>query len=242
MAATLMERRNSRPVRRALEATVQEIERSGASVEEAIEAGLEALGVSEQEVVIQIVQEPRAGFLGLGGQEAVVRMRLKRIDEEQSVEELEDQADLVVDFLEGLVDRMGIEATVETNYFEKTMYVDLLGRDEDDDDMALIIGRHGQTLEALQELVRVAVGQKTGERCRVIVDVEDYKKRRRSRLAARAKSLAKKVQRTGREESLEPMNPYERKIVHDAAADVSGVSTESSGDEPERHVVIRPAR
>ena len=176
--------------RRALEATVQEIERSAASVEEAIEAGLEALGVSEQEVVVQIIQEPRAGFLGLRAQEAVVRMRLKRIEEEQSVEELEDQADIVVEFLDGLLERMGIEGSVETNYFEKTMYVDILGPEEDDDDMALLIGRHGQTLEGLQELVRVAVGQKTGERCRVIVDVEDYKKRRRSRLAARTKSLA----------------------------------------------------
>jgi spoIIIJ-associated protein len=220
---------------------VQEIERSAASVEEAIEAGLEALGVSEQEVVVQIIQEPRAGFLGLRAQEAVVRMRLKRIEETQSVEELEDQADIVVDFLEGLLSRMSIEATVETNYFEKTMYVDVLGPEEDDDDMALLIGRHGQTLEGLQELVRVAVGQRTGERCRVIVDIEDYKKRRRSRLAARAKDLARRVQRTGREEALEPMNPYERKIVHDAAGSVSGVSTESSGEEPQRHVVIRRA-
>ncbi len=220
---------------------MQEIERSAASVEEAIEAGLEALGVSEQEVVVQIIQEPRAGFLGLRAQEAVVRMRLKRIEETQSVEELEDQADIVVDFLEGLLSRMSIEATVETNYFEKTMYVDVLGPEEDDDDMALLIGRHGQTLEGLQELVRVAVGQRTGERCRVIVDIEDYKKRRRSRLAARAKDLARRVQRTGREEALEPMNPYERKIVHDAAGSVSGVSTESSGEEPQRHVVIRRA-
>ncbi|MFL5767448.1 MAG: RNA-binding cell elongation regulator Jag/EloR [Actinomycetota bacterium] len=221
---------------------MQEIERSAGSVEEAVEAGLEALGVSEQEVVIQIIQEPKAGFLGLRGQDAIVRMRLKRIEEEQSVEELEDQADLVLDFLEGLLDRMGIEGSVETNYFEKTMYVDVLGPEEDDDDMALLIGRHGQTLESLQELVRVAVGQKTGERCRVMVDVEDYKKRRRSHLAGRAKSLAKKVQRTGQEEALEPMNPYERKIVHDAAATVSGVATESSGEDAERHVVIRRAR
>ncbi|MDP9241962.1 MAG: Jag N-terminal domain-containing protein [Actinomycetota bacterium] len=220
---------------------MQEIERSAASVEEAVEAGLEALGVSEQEVVIQIVQEPRAGFLGLRAQEATVRMRLKRIEETQSVEDLEEQADVVVEFLEGLLRRMGIDAGVETNYFEKTMYVDILGSDEEegDDDMALLIGRHGQTLEAVQEVVRVAVGQRTGERCRVIVDVEDYKKRRRSRLAARAKDLAKRVQRTGREETLEPMNPYERKIVHDAAGSITGISTESSGEEPERRVVIR---
>src|SRR5207248_8402501 len=105
--ATASRRMGTSPGRaRALEATVQEIERSAGSVEEAVEAGLEALGVSEQEVVIQIIQEPKAGFLGLRGQDAVVRMRLKRMDEEQSVEELEEQADLVLEFLEGLLDRM----------------------------------------------------------------------------------------------------------------------------------------
>jgi spoIIIJ-associated protein len=219
---------------------VQEIERSAASVEEAVEAGLEALGVSEQEVVVQIIQEPKGGFLGLRGQDAVVRMRLKRIEEEQSVEDLEDQADIVLEFLEGLLDRMGIHGSVETNYFEKTMYVDILGPEEDDDDMALLIGRHGQTLEALQELVRVAVGQKTGERCRVMVDVEDYRKRQRDRLVSRASGVARQVQRTGRERELEPMNPYERKIVHDAVAAIGGVQSSSRGEDPERRVVIMP--
>jgi spoIIIJ-associated protein len=114
--------------------------------------------------------------------------------------------------------------------------VDIVGAEEE---MGLLIGRHGQTLDALQELVRGAVQRRTGDRCRVIVDVEDYRKRRRAQLASRAKEVARRVRRTGRQEVLEPMNPYERKIVHDAAAAVGGVDTVSEGEEPERRVVIR---
>jgi len=84
------------------------------------------------------------------------------------------------------------------------------------------------------------VGHRTGLRSRVIVDVEDYKKRQRSRLASKAREIAKRVARTGQEEELEPMNPYERKVVHDAVSGVTGVGSSSRGEEPERRVVIRP--
>ncbi len=220
----------------------QEIERSAPSVEEAIEAALDELGVSEQEVVVQIVQEPRSGFLGLGSQEAVVRVRPKSGPEELSEEDLEEQGEIAAEFLEGLLSGMGVTAGVDPGLEDQTMYVDVLGSGPDDDDMGLLIGRHGQTLEALQELTRVAVGQRLGARCRVMVDVEGYRKRRRSRLAAKARDLAKRVQQTGREVELEPMNPYERKVVHDAVASVGGVESSSRGEEPERRVVIRPAR
>jgi spoIIIJ-associated protein len=219
---------------------VQEIERSAPSVEEALEAALEELGVSEQEVSVQIVQEPRSGFLGVGSQDAVVRVSLKRSTDEVTEDDLEEQGDLALEFLEGLLSRMGITAGVEPNLQAGTMYLDILGTDPEDEDIGLLIGRHGQTLEALQELTRVVVGHRLGVRCRVMVDVEDYRKRQRSRLEARARDVAKKVQRTGREEELEPMNPYERKVVHDAVAGVSGVESSSRGDEPERRVVIRP--
>jgi spoIIIJ-associated protein len=106
--------------------------------------------------------------------------------------------------------------------------------------MALLIGRHGLTLEALQEVTRVVVGNRTGQRCRVMVDVEDYRKRQRARLASRARDMAKKVVRNGRELELEPMNPYERKVVHDAVAGVPGAISFSRGEGPERYVVIAP--
>jgi spoIIIJ-associated protein len=106
--------------------------------------------------------------------------------------------------------------------------------------MSLLIGRHGQTLDAIQELSRMVVGRRLDRRIRVIVDVEDYRKRREERLEEHARELAQRVRDEGREEELEPMNSYERKLVHDAVADVEGVETESRGMDPERYVVIRP--
>ncbi len=219
---------------------MEEVERSAPSVEEAIEAALEELGVSEQEVRVEIVQEPRAGFLGLGGQEAIVRVRLKVARGEISEEDVEEQGELAVEFVEGLLRRMGITAGAELSVGGDTTYVDIVGTGPEDEDMGLLIGRHGQTLDAIQELTRVSVGRHLGLRCRVVVDVEDYRKRQRTRLASRAREIAKRVQRTGREEELEPMNPYERKVVHDAVASVEGVESSSRGDEPDRRVVIRP--
>ncbi len=215
---------------------MREIERSAGSVEEAIEAALQELGVSEQEVDVEVLREPSRGLLGLKTIDAVVRVTLR--DRPAESVDLDEQADVAADFLQGLLDEMGIEADVDPNLVDGVMYLDVLGR-EDDEDMGLLIGRHGQTLEALQELVRGAVQRQTGERCRVIVDVEDYRKRRRAQLAARAREVAKRVARTGKEEVLEPMRAYDRKIVHDAAASISGVETLSEGEEPDRSVVIR---
>jgi spoIIIJ-associated protein len=219
---------------------VEEIRRSAPSVEEAVEAALGELGVSEQEVDVEVLQEPRQGLLGLGAQPAEVLVRVRRRGPEVSEEDLEEQGEVAAEFLEGLLTRMGVSASVEPNLEGGTMYVDVLGEDPDDEDIGLLIGRHGQTLEALQELTRVVVGQRLAMRSRVVVDVEDYKRRQRSRLAARAKEIAKRVARTGREEELEPMNAFERKVVHDAVAEIAGVESSSRGEDPERRVVVRP--
>ncbi len=218
---------------------MEEIQASGPSVEEALEVALARLGATEQEVEVEILQEPRAGFLGLGAQEAIVRVRRRRGLDQPTEGELDEQADAAADFLEELLSRMGIDASVEPNLEEGVMYVDVLAAGAGDEDMAILIGRHGQTLDALQELTRHVVTRRTGMRCRVIVDVEDYRKRQRDRLVAKAREVAKRVARTGREEELEPMAPYERKIVHDAVAAIPGVESSSRGEEPERRVVIR---
>ena len=218
---------------------MREIERSAASVEEALEAALAELGVSEQEAEVQIVQEPTRGLLGFGSQEAIVKVRAREEDVEGV--DLEEQADAAADFLEGLLERMGLDFELDTGEVEGVMYVDVFGG-QDDEGMGLLIGRHGQTLDALQEIVRSAVQRKTQSRCRVIVDVEDYRKRRRTQLAEKARSAAQRVQRTGRPERMEPMSPYDRKTVHDAANDVGGVETASEGEEPQRRVVIRKQR
>jgi len=220
---------------------MREVERSGASVEEALEAALAELGVSEQEAEVEIVQEPKSGFLRLGAAEAVVRVRLKEAGAgEASEEELDEQADAAAEFVEQLLDLLGVPGDAEPNMTEGTMYVDVWG--EESDGMGLLIGRHGQTLDALQEIVRGAVQRRLESRCRVIVDVEDYRKRRRSQLISRARGVAKRVSRTGRPERLDPMNAYERKIVHDALAEMRDIETSSEGEDPERRVVIRRSR
>jgi spoIIIJ-associated protein len=157
--------------------------------------------------------------------------------EEFSEEDLEEQADAVADFVEDLLGHMDIEAIAEPSQHSGRMYVDIL--DGSEDEMALLIGKHGQTLDAIQELARQAVGHRLDERIRVIVDVEDYRKRREARLEEQAREAADRVLEAGGEEELEPMNALERKIVHDAVADVDGVETFSRGEEPARYVVIR---
>ena len=212
----------------------RETEKRAPSVEEAVEAALLELGVSEQEARIEVIEEPRSGVLGIGSHEAVVRVRVvaPRVDPE----DLEDQADTAADFLEELLGHMEIDAVAEPNLHGDHMYVDIVG--EDEDDMALLIGKHGQTLDAIQELKRMAVGRRLDERIRVIVDVEDYRKRRESRLEDRAREVAARVLKSGVEEILEPMNPFERKIVHDAVAEIDGVESSSRGEDPDRAVVI----
>jgi spoIIIJ-associated protein len=219
---------------------VEEIRRSAPSVEEAVEAALAELGVTEQDALIQVVREPKTGILGIGSQEAEVVVRVRRTAPAEADADLEEQGEIAADFVDGLLARIGIEATVDPAYEDGTMYVDILGEGRDDDDMGLLIGRYGQTLEALQELTRGAVIQRTGERSRVVVDVEDYKRRQRDRLENRAREIADRVATTGREEELDPMNAFERKLVHDVVASVRGVTSESRGEDPERRVVISP--
>lgn len=163
-------------------------------------------------------------------------MAPERFDE-PSQDQLEEQADAAADFLEELLSRMDIDAIAEPAPQGGHMYVDIV--DGPDEDMSLLIGHNGQTLEAIQELTRMVVGRRLGHRVRVIVDVDDYKKRREARLAEHAKEVAERVLQAGDEEELEPMNSYERKLVHDAVSSIEGIETESRGLDPDRYVVIR---
>ena len=231
----------------------REVERAGATVDEAVESALEELGIEREQARIDVIQEPKAGVLGVGGREAIVRVSESEGEAEPGVadaeeregsgspaaglEDLEEQADAVADFIDELLAKMDIDAIAEPGPRGTHMYVDIV--DGPEDDMSLLIGRHGQTLEAIQELARMAVGRHLDQRIRVIVDVEDYRKRREAQLEERAREIAQRVASEGGEEELEPMNPYERKLVHDAVAEVSGVETNSRGVEPNRFVVIR---
>jgi len=225
----------------------REIERTAATVDEAVAAALEWLGVGADDVEIEIVQE--AGSTEGDTSEATVRVRLREgvgevietapatTSGEDVLDDLEEQADAVADFVDELLAKMDIDAIAEPNPQGGHMYVDIV--DGPEDDMSLLIGRHGQTLEAIQELARMAVGRRLDQRVRVIVDVEDYRKRRESRLEEDARETALRVAAEGGEYEFDPMNSYERKLVHDAVAGVEGAETVSRGEAPDRYVVIR---
>ena len=153
--------------------------------------------------------------------------------------DLEEQADAVADFVEELLIKMDIDAIAEPSFEGGRMYVDIL--DGAEDDMSTLIGKHGQTLDAIQELARQVVGHRLDQRIRVLVDVEDYRKRRAARLVEQAQAAADRALETGQEQVLEPMDALERKIVHDAIAELNGVESSSRGEEPARSVVVRPA-
>jgi spoIIIJ-associated protein len=222
---------------------MREIERSAGSVEEAVEAALAELGLSEQEVEIEVVQEPRSGFLGINSSPAVVRVRpsgaLGPESPPISEQEQEEHAEIAAEFVEGLLEVLGLDAEVDTDIADGVVYVDIWGAGQTEGGMGLLIGRHGHTLDGLQELVRAAVQRQVQSRSRIVIDVEDYRKRRRSQVERRAVEAARRVRTTGRPEALEPMSAFERKVVHDKVAEIGGLETSSEGDEPNRRVVIR---
>ena len=152
--------------------------------------------------------------------------------------DIEEQADAVADFVEELLGKMDIDAIAEPTEAGGRVYVDIL--DGDPEDMSLLIGRHGQTLDALQELSRQVVGHRLDQRIKVLVDVEDYRKRRAERIVERAQAAAEAALDSRSEQELEPMDALERKIAHDAVAEIEGVSTESRGEDPDRFVVVLP--
>ena len=146
----------------------------------------------------------------------------------------EDAGRTATEFLEGLVAAMGLEADVKVELEPDRAVIDVTG-----EDLGLLIGRRGQTLDALQELVRAAVQRRLRARARLLVDVEGYRARRRASLAEYARAMAMRAKERGTEIELEPMNSYERKIVHDAVADIDGATSFSEGDEPDRKVIVR---
>ena len=138
------------------------------------------------------------------------------------------------EFIEGLLEAMELEAEASVTVEPDRALIDVNG-----EGLGLLIGRRGQTLDALQELVRAAVQRRLKARARLLVDVEGYRARRRASLADYARAMAIRAKERGTEIELEPMNSYERKIVHDAVAEVEGATSFSEGDEPDRKVIVR---
>ncbi|MGH2694477.1 MAG: RNA-binding cell elongation regulator Jag/EloR [Actinomycetota bacterium] len=146
----------------------------------------------------------------------------------------EEVATIAGEFVSGVLAAMGLEADVATSVEEERARVDISG-----ESLGILIGRKGQTLEALQEIARTAVQRRVRARVRLLIDVEGYRDRRRQSLIEYAQSMARRAIDRGTEIELEPMSAYERKVIHDAVSDIDGATSFSEGEEPNRKVVIR---
>jgi spoIIIJ-associated protein len=155
-------------------------------------------------------------------------------DDEREAATPEAIATVAQEFLEGVLKAMGLEAECRSSVQDGRPVIDVSGAD-----LGILIGRRGQTLDALQEVTRTAVQRRLRSHVRLLVDVESYRARRRASLADYAQAMANRAKERGTEIELEPMNAYERKIVHDAIAGVDGASSFSEGEEPQRKVIVR---
>ena len=197
---------------------------SAKTVDEAVTKALIELGTTSDKLEYEVIEKGSAGFLGIGAKPAIIRARKK--------ESIQDNA---VDFLAQIFDamHMEVEITAAYNDEEKELSITLEG-----EDMGILIGKRGQTLESLQYLVSLIVNKNSDGYLRVKLDTENYREKRKKTLETLAKNIAYKVKRTKRPVSLEPMNPYERRIIHAALQNDQYVLTRSEGEEPFRHVVI----
>ena len=199
------------------------IQKTGKTVDEAVALALGELGITKDEAEIEVIEEGSRGFFGMfGAKDAVVKVK-KKFDPERTAK----------NFLKEMFIAMGLIVNVETKLKDRQLEIKISG-----DDMGIIIGKRGQTLDAVQYLVNLVVNKGTAPYISVTLDTENYRERRKETLETLAFNLAKKVKHTGKNVVLEPMNPYERRIIHSALQNDRYVTTYSEGDEPYRNVVI----
>jgi len=203
------------------------IQVSAKTVNEAITEACQKLCVTSDKLEYEVIEEGSSGFLGIGSKPAVIKAFVKVV--EVSAE------DKAKKFLLDVFAAMKLEVVVDVKYDElsKEMDIDLSG-----DDMGVLIGKRGQTLDSLQYLVSLVINKDVEDYIRVKVDTENYRERRKETLENLAKNIAYKVKRTRRPVILEPMNPYERRIIHSTLQNDKYVTTHSEGEEPFRKVVV----
>ncbi len=200
------------------------IEVSAKTVNDAITDALIKLGVTSDQLEYEVISEGRAGFLGVGSKPALIKARKKF-----SVE------DCIQDFLDRVFHAMDLEVEILMNYDKENGVVDVEFKGSD---MGVLIGKRGQTLDSLQYLTNLVVNKQSDSYVKVKLDTEDYRKRRKDTLENLAKNISYKVKRTKRPVALEPMNPFERRVIHSALQNDRFVTTHSEGEEPYRHVVV----
>ena len=201
------------------------IEVKGKTVDDAITNALIQLETTSDKIEYEVIERGSNGFLGLiGKQDAVIKVRKKS-----------NLLDDTYEFLDKMFSAMNMEVTSKIDYNEenRTMNIDFSG-----DEMGILIGKRGQTLDSLQYLISLVVNKESDSYIKVKVDTEDYRERRKQTLENLAKNLSYKVKRTRRPVTLEPMNPYERRMIHSALQNDRYVETHSEGEEPYRKVVI----
>ncbi len=200
------------------------IEVSAKTVDDAITEASIKLGTTSDKIEVEVIEKGSTGFLGIKSKPAIIKARKKN-----------DTVDNIREFLENVFSAMNMEVTIDIKKAEddKVYEVELRGKE-----MGLLIGKRGQTLDSLQYLTNLAVNKHSDGYIKVKLDTEDYRQRRKDTLENLAKNIAYKVKRTKRPVSLEPMNPFERRVIHSALQGDRYVETHSEGEEPFRHVVV----
>ena len=222
------------------------------TVEEAIEKGLNDLGLPQEKVEITVLDEGGQGILGIGARKARVRISVLSEDEDAQPDESKSQVPsedkdttikLTEEIVSELLEKMNLEAKVEAKYGEESdnlpfrpILVDISG-----DDLSILIGRRAKTLNALQYITRLILGKELEHGIPLSIDVEGYRERRELQVRKLARRVAEQVVDTGREQALEPMPPNERRFAHIELQEESSVYTESIGQDPNRKVIIHPA-
>lgn len=206
---------------------------TGKTQDEAVASALQQLGLERDDVSVQLVERAKSGFLGLGAAPAVVDVTYE-VPDEPSAPAGDSQEARVRAFLEGLLEHMGVSAEMEIGRRENGgISVNLSGSG-----MGAIIGRRGETLDAIQHLTNYSVNRGSEKRLHISVDAENYRSKREDSLVRLAEKMAAKAVKYRRSMALEPMNSYERHIIHTALQNYEGVSTASTGTEPNRRVVV----
>lgn len=205
---------------------MREVTATGQSVDEAVQSALEQLNTSRDHVEVDIIDEGKKGILGVfGAKRAIVKVRLAK----NPIQEAEK---FILDVVKNMNVEVDITTTVESNH----VTFELSG-----EKIALLIGKRGQTLNALQYLTHLVVNKEGNQYYTVTLDAEGYRSRRQETLEGLALRMADKAKRINKKVALEPMPAYERKIIHSVLQDSEDVTTYSDGVEPHRHVVIKPS-
>jgi spoIIIJ-associated protein len=199
------------------------VERTGKNVEEAISFALEELGIDRENAIVEVLEEGNKGIFGLiGAKMAKVRVRKR-----------ETSGEKLVKYLQDIFDKMHVNIEMDMEEDDSSIFINIQGEDS-----GIIIGRRGDTLEALQYLASLVINKGEEDYKRVIIDIENYRKKREDTLIRLSNKLADRVIRTRKSITLEPMSPYERRIIHSTLQSNKYVRTYSLGEEPNRKVVI----